>query len=316
MTAQLVRRRTARSARAGDGGAAAARHVHADRCRPSTRRAPGSWSSAPSTTCGRASSARPQLPLRHDADGLTVPRTARGARDGRLHACRARRPCGSRSRRRPASSCATSARRAWPPARSRSSGTAAAAGLAGLRGQLRRARVRDERRRHARTCRSPFAFRRAERVRVVSVTSFLADYGVVAIFVLMFVDAIFPAASELVMLYGGALASGALDPRGRRARLAHLRLRRLPRGRARRGDRVPARRDLRLVRRHPRRPRVPRAARPAPAPAARAARPCRALVRPLGRLGGARRAPDARRPLVHLDPGRAFSRRRSAATTF
>jgi membrane protein DedA with SNARE-associated domain len=42
------------------------------------------------------------------------------------------------------------------------------------------------------------------------VTSFLADYGVIAIFVLMFVDAVFPAASELVMLYGGALASGAL----------------------------------------------------------------------------------------------------------
>lgn len=41
-------------------------------------------------------------------------------------------------------------------------------------------------------------------------TSLLADYGVAAIFVLMFVDAIFPAASELVMLYGGALASGAL----------------------------------------------------------------------------------------------------------
>jgi membrane protein DedA with SNARE-associated domain len=42
------------------------------------------------------------------------------------------------------------------------------------------------------------------------VTSFLADYGVFAIFVLMFIDAVFPAASELVMVYGGALASGAL----------------------------------------------------------------------------------------------------------
>ena len=41
-------------------------------------------------------------------------------------------------------------------------------------------------------------------------TSFLADYGVFAIFVLMAIDAVFPAASELVMLYGGALASGAL----------------------------------------------------------------------------------------------------------
>jgi membrane protein DedA with SNARE-associated domain len=42
------------------------------------------------------------------------------------------------------------------------------------------------------------------------VTSWLAHYGVFAIFVLMLVDAVFPAASELVMLYGGALASGAL----------------------------------------------------------------------------------------------------------
>jgi membrane protein DedA with SNARE-associated domain len=42
------------------------------------------------------------------------------------------------------------------------------------------------------------------------VTSFLAHYGIFAVFVLMAVDAVFPAASELVMLYGGALASGAL----------------------------------------------------------------------------------------------------------
>jgi membrane protein DedA with SNARE-associated domain len=42
------------------------------------------------------------------------------------------------------------------------------------------------------------------------VTSWLAHYGVVAVFVLMLVDAVFPAASELVMVYGGALASGAL----------------------------------------------------------------------------------------------------------
>ena len=41
-------------------------------------------------------------------------------------------------------------------------------------------------------------------------TSWLAHYGVFAIVVLMAVDAVFPAASELVMLYGGALASGAL----------------------------------------------------------------------------------------------------------
>jgi membrane protein DedA with SNARE-associated domain len=45
------------------------------------------------------------------------------------------------------------------------------------------------------------------------VTSFLAHHGVLAVFVLMAIDAVFPAASELVMLYGGALASGALTHR-------------------------------------------------------------------------------------------------------
>jgi membrane protein DedA with SNARE-associated domain len=44
-------------------------------------------------------------------------------------------------------------------------------------------------------------------------TAWLAHYGVIAIFFLMLVDAVFPAASELVMLYGGALASGALTHR-------------------------------------------------------------------------------------------------------
>jgi len=41
-------------------------------------------------------------------------------------------------------------------------------------------------------------------------TSFLAHHGLWAVFVLMFIDAILPAFSELVMLYAGALASGAL----------------------------------------------------------------------------------------------------------
>jgi membrane protein DedA with SNARE-associated domain len=45
------------------------------------------------------------------------------------------------------------------------------------------------------------------------VTSWLAHYGVVAVFLLMLVDAVFPAASELVMVYAGALASGALTHR-------------------------------------------------------------------------------------------------------
>ena len=41
-------------------------------------------------------------------------------------------------------------------------------------------------------------------------TSFIGDHGLVAVFVLMTVAAVLPAASELTMLYGGALASGAL----------------------------------------------------------------------------------------------------------
>jgi membrane protein DedA with SNARE-associated domain len=42
-----------------------------------------------------------------------------------------------------------------------------------------------------------------------SVTSFVGDHGLYAVFVLMFFAAVLPTASELVMLYGGALASGA-----------------------------------------------------------------------------------------------------------
>src|SRR4051812_44822900 len=41
-------------------------------------------------------------------------------------------------------------------------------------------------------------------------TSFVGNHGLLAVFVLMFVAAILPAASELTMVYGGALASGAL----------------------------------------------------------------------------------------------------------
>jgi membrane protein DedA with SNARE-associated domain len=43
------------------------------------------------------------------------------------------------------------------------------------------------------------------------VTSFVGDYGLYAIFLLMAIDAVFPAASELVMLYAGALAAGAFS---------------------------------------------------------------------------------------------------------
>jgi membrane protein DedA with SNARE-associated domain len=42
-----------------------------------------------------------------------------------------------------------------------------------------------------------------------ALTSFIGDQGVYAVFLLMFIDAVLPAASELVMVYAGALAAGA-----------------------------------------------------------------------------------------------------------
>ena len=42
-----------------------------------------------------------------------------------------------------------------------------------------------------------------------AITSVIGDYGLYAVFLLMLIDAVFPAASELVMLYGGAVAAGA-----------------------------------------------------------------------------------------------------------
>jgi membrane protein DedA with SNARE-associated domain len=43
-----------------------------------------------------------------------------------------------------------------------------------------------------------------------SFTHQVATHGVYAVFLLMFIDAVFPAASEIVMLYAGAVASGLL----------------------------------------------------------------------------------------------------------
>ncbi len=40
-------------------------------------------------------------------------------------------------------------------------------------------------------------------------TSVIGDHGLYAVFLLMLLDAVFPAASELVMLYSGAVAAGA-----------------------------------------------------------------------------------------------------------
>ncbi len=42
-----------------------------------------------------------------------------------------------------------------------------------------------------------------------AVTSAIGDYGLYAVFLLMLIDAVFPAASEVVMVYAGAVAAGA-----------------------------------------------------------------------------------------------------------
>jgi membrane protein DedA with SNARE-associated domain len=42
-----------------------------------------------------------------------------------------------------------------------------------------------------------------------AVTSAIGDHGLYAVFILMLVDAVLPAASEVVMVYGGAVAAGA-----------------------------------------------------------------------------------------------------------
>lgn len=44
-----------------------------------------------------------------------------------------------------------------------------------------------------------------------SIESAIANHAVVAVFVLMAIDAVFPAGSELVMLYSGVLAAGAVS---------------------------------------------------------------------------------------------------------
>ncbi|MDX6480361.1 MAG: hypothetical protein QOG85_871 [Gaiellaceae bacterium] len=47
-----------------------------------------------------------------------------------------------------------------------------------------------------------------------SITSAVGNHGVVAVFGLMALDAVFPAASELVMLFAGAVAAGAAGSNG------------------------------------------------------------------------------------------------------
>jgi membrane protein DedA with SNARE-associated domain len=46
---------------------------------------------------------------------------------------------------------------------------------------------------------------------VASLTSLIGNHGIYAVFALMAIDAVLPAASELVMVYAGALAAGAFS---------------------------------------------------------------------------------------------------------
>jgi membrane protein DedA with SNARE-associated domain len=43
-----------------------------------------------------------------------------------------------------------------------------------------------------------------------TLTQAVGDYGLYAVFLLMMIDAVFPVGSEIVMVYGGAIASGAI----------------------------------------------------------------------------------------------------------
>src|SRR5690242_10054411 len=82
------------------------------------------------------------------------------------------------------------------------------------RRRARSARARSRRRSHC-------ALTRVSRVPAVlvasvssSFTSAVANHGVYAVFGLMAIDALFPAASELVMLYAGAVAAGVFGTHG------------------------------------------------------------------------------------------------------
>ena len=137
-------------------------------------------------------------------------------------------------------------------------------------------------------------------------TDTIGDYGLYAIFLLMLVDAVFPAASEPVMVYGGAVAAGAFA--GQDVTLFGVEIEpglpRVPRGRNRRHDRLPDRLAPGLVDRRRGRTAVPRAARPLVPPERRQARQGGGVVRPVGRLGGLPRAHHAGGAVVHLDTGR------------
>ena len=137
-------------------------------------------------------------------------------------------------------------------------------------------------------------------------TTVVGDYGLYAVFLLMLIDAVFPAASEPVMVYGGAVAAGAFA--GQDVMLFGWTIE----------SGFPAYLAVALAGTigytlgaiggwwlglHGGPP-VPRAPRPLAPPERGEARPGRALVRALGGLGRLPRPADAGRALVRLDPGR------------
>ena len=82
------------------------------------------------------------------------------------------------------------------------------------------------------------------------VTDAIGNYGLYAVFVLMLIDAVFPTASEVVMVYGGAVASGAFASQSI-SLFGHefgSGAAGVPCGRDRRDDRLPRRRDRRVGR--------------------------------------------------------------------
>ena len=140
-------------------------------------------------------------------------------------------------------------------------------------------------------------------------TTVVGDYGLYAVFRLMLVDAVLPAASELVMVYGGAVAAGAFA--GQDVRLFGCDVRSTasrPTSAIALAGTIgyPLGSLVRLGDRRLRRPAVSRAARPLAPPERGEARPRRALVRALGGLGRLPRPRHAGRSLVRLDPGRGL----------
>ena len=149
-----------------------------------------------------------------------------------------------------------------------------------------------------------------------SITSLIGDHGIYAIFVLMLVDAVFPAFSELVMVYAGALAAGAFVgqdvvvfghevPSGWQSFLCVVAAGTIGYTiGSLMGWAIGDYGGRPLVERHGRWFHL----------SARAFRSGGTLVRPLGRLGRFPRAHHARRPLLHLDPGGRLPASRLART--